>query len=182
MKRPWLLGTVFALVLILAVGGVYAQGTTMASDCQTIDEERLCIEEFTTPEEPLVQGEQSEFSLTVTNDGEVPATGVVMLHTVNPENETSAYQMNQITLDPGESETLTRPINASTPGTHGLRLSIVDPDTGEFYDISDIAVVEVLEEPPMQLGGPIDRTEIALAVLIVATLGVLGMGYRFVKR
>lgn len=181
MKRPWLFATAL-LVLILAVGGVTAQGTTTAMDCQPVDDKKLCIDEFETPDEALVAGEQGEFSVTVTNEGDVPATGMVLLHTASPENETSAYRLNQITLESGESKTLTRPINATTPGTHGLRVSVADAETGSFFDVTDIATVEVLEEPPARLGGPIDRTEIALTVLIVASMGILGMGYRFVKR
>lgn len=182
MKRPWLVGTVL-IVFFVAVGGVAAQGTTTAmQSCQPVDDKQLCIEEFDTPDEPLVVGEHGEFSVTVTNDGEVPASGMVLLHTANPENNTSSYRLDEITLGPGESETLSRPINATTPGTHGLRISVHDAETGDTYDISEIATVEILEEPPKRLGGPIDRTEIALGALIVALGGIFAMGYRYVTR
>lgn len=167
-------------VLALSVGLVAATGTGagQATDCQPNDDKKLCIEDFTVSEDRIVTGETGEFTITVENNGNTTASGSLVLHTASPENETDVYRFEQLTLEPGEEQTVTRKINASTPGTHGLRLTLSEPSTQHVFDVSEIRTIEVLAEHPKRLGGPIDRTEIALGALVASLIGILGLAYR----
>lgn len=100
------------------------------------------------------------------------------MHTASPENETDVFELEETTLEPGEEHSFSQELNASTPGTHGLRLTLTEPSTRHVFDVSEIKTVEVLAEHPKRLGGPIDRSEIALGALVVSLLGILGLGYR----
>jgi DUF971 family protein len=179
MHSRWVVGLT-VLAVVLSVGSVGLVGTSagQAAQCQPIEDRQLCLTEFTVSEAYLLQGSQGDFSVTVENTGNESATGVVLLRTASPANETNVYRVQQVTLDPGETETLSRSINATTLGTHGLRLSVVDPPTQRTYDWSEIQTIEVREDHPKQLGGPIDRTEIALVALLGSLCCLLGFGYR----
>ncbi|MFB6109745.1 MAG: hypothetical protein ABEJ60_02570 [Halodesulfurarchaeum sp.] len=168
-----------ALVLFLLTGAIATGGAgAAATDCREVNDQQLCIEELTVPAEYLLTGERGNFSITVTNPGNATATGIVMLHTVSPGNTTNVYRVDRVRLAPGERITLTRGLNASTVGVHGLRATIVEPETRRRYDVSGVETVRVREEPPTRLGGPIDRTEIALAALVGALSVLIGLGYR----
>lgn len=178
-------GRGLSLILLLAFGlliaGVVAfagGGVAQSTQCQPIEDRHLCLDEVTVEADQLVLGEQGEFSVTVRNEGNSTATGVVLLDTASPDNETNTYEVEELTLEPGASQTVSRDINASTPGTHGIRLWLIEPSTQHVYDVSEIKYLEVLEEHPKELGGPIDRTEIALGALLAAVLGMLALGYR----
>lgn len=155
-------------------------GAAASVECQPIEDRQLCITGFSVPEHALLVGQEEEdaFAVTVTNPDQESVTGVVMLYTASPENETNTYQMAEVTLAPGEERTLSRSINASTAGAHGLRVSVMDPESQEQFDISEVKTVEVREEPAPRLGGPIDRTEIALGALVLSVMGIMGLGYR----
>lgn len=166
--------------LIIGAGSVAfaGGGAGQSTQCQPINDRHLCIDDVTVGDERLVLGEQTEFSVTVRNEGNSSATGRLLLDTASPGNETNTYEVGDLTLSPGESRTVSRTINASTPGTHGIRLWLIDPSTQHLFDTSEIKYIEVLEEPPAELGGPIDRTEIALGALVVAVLSMILLGYR----
>ena len=139
-------------------------------------ESELCIQAFDVADDSLVVEESTSFSVTVQNTGSETATGVVLLHTAGPDDETNAYQMNRLTLEPNASETLTRDINATTPGEHVLQISVIDPTTSERVAVSERRRVTIHAEPPARLGGPIDRTELAVVALVgsLAGIGLLG--------
>lgn len=166
------------MVLSLLVVGVLAPAAAGASQCQPIEDRQLCIADLSVSADQVVIGEQAAFEATIENAGNESATGAVMLHTASPENETAVYRLERVTLAPGATTTVSRAINASTPGTHGLRISLTDPETGQVYDVSAIETVDILASHPAGLGGPIDRAEIALGALLLSLLGLLGLGYR----
>lgn len=184
MTSRRVLGSAFAvgLALLLTASMVAGVGLAAEEDCESASEARLCIDDLSVSDDELLVGDEAEFTVTVSNHGEETNTAALLLYTAGPDNETDAYQMDRVTLDAGESESFTQAINASTPGTHGLRIALVDPTTGEQYDTSEIRTVEVREEAPAELGGPIDKTEIALVALVGSILGMVGLGYREYSR
>lgn len=169
--------TLLVLFLPLTLMGVGTSNAATA-ECQPINNQQLCIEAFSVSDDTLLTGKQGNLSITMTNPGIQNASGVLMLYHVNPANNTSVFQVDSVEVEPGTSETITQSMNASTVGTHGLRAAIVEPETQQPYDLSEIKTVEVRDEPPAELGGPIDRTEIALVALVGAILGILVLGYR----
>lgn len=184
MNSRRVLGSVVAvgLALLLTASMMAGVGLAAEEECESATDATLCIDDLSVSENELLVGDEAEFTVTITNHGEETATGVLLLYTAGPDNETDAYQMDRVTLDTGESESFTQAINASTPGAHGLRIALVDPTTGEQYDTSEIRTVEVREEAPAELGGPIDKTEIALVALVASILGMVGLGYREYNR
>jgi len=180
-KRIVTVALLGVLALSFGILGAAGTGAGQATDCQPNEDRQLCIEDFTVSEERIVTGETGEFTITVENNGTATATGRLLLHTSSPENETNVYRFEQLTLEAGEEHTISRKINATTPGTHGLRLTLSEPSTQHVFDVSTIKTVEVLAEHPEQLGGPIDRTEIALGALIASLIGILGLGYRMLR-
>ena len=175
MTKSRILVAGLLLVLVLGVP-FFGAGASATEQCQSVEEQRICIEDVSLPEDPFVLGEQGEFSVTLANTGNQSAMGTVMLYTASPENETSAYRVESISLRPGDQTTVSRAINASTAGTHGLRFAVVEPQSQAVYDISSVHTIEILEEHPKQLGGPIDRTEIALVALLGSLCCLLGFG------
>ncbi|MFB6134977.1 MAG: hypothetical protein ABEJ55_08310, partial [Halanaeroarchaeum sp.] len=148
------------------------------SDCQSIDNQQLCIEKFSVSEETLLTGEQGNLTITMTNPGIQNASGILVLYHVTPANNTSVCPVQRLELAPESSRTINQSLNASTVGTHGLRAAVVDPETMKFYDRSEILTVEVREEPAPGLGGPIDKVEMSLAALIASIAVIIGLGYR----
>lgn len=172
---------VASVAVFLVLGGLFVFsgiGATQTSQCQPIEDRQVCITDFSLAEDRLLVGDQGEFSVTLENNGSEPVTGALVLHTAGPENNTSAYQLTDIELDAGDSQTITRKINATTPGVHGFQMTVVESETRHVFAVSEIKTIEILEEHPTELGGPIDRTEIALGALIAALLGMIFMGYR----
>ena len=166
---------------ILLLGGLIVFpgiGATQASTCHPIDDRQVCISDFSVSADRFVVGETGELSLTVTNNGTGPVTGTITLHTAGPENETAAYTLDEITVDEGESTTVSREINATNPGIHGFRVTFVETETRHVFAVSAIKTIEVLEDHPKELGGPIDRTELALGALVGAVGALLLLGYR----
>lgn len=152
---------------LLVLGGLFVfPGVAGAqpSDCQPIEDRQVCITDFSLSDDQLVIDEQGQFSVTLTNNGTETVSGTLLLHIAGPANNTTAYQLTDIEIGDGEQETISREINASTPGVHGVRVTFVETETRHVFDLSEIKTVEVLEHPN-ELGGPIDRTEIALGAL-----------------
>ena len=166
---------------LLVLGGLFTGagiGAAQSTQCQPIEDRQVCITDFSISDDQLVLGERGQFSVTLTNNGTGSVAGTFFLHTAGPTNNSSAYQLKGIEIDEGESTTITREINASTPGIHGFRITFVETETGHVFDVSEIKTIEVLKAHPKELGGPIDRTEIALGALFAAVLGMVFMGYR----
>jgi hypothetical protein len=103
---------------------------------------------------------------------------VVFLYVLDPDNETRQFQLARQTLSSGESTTINQSLNATTPGRHGLQAELIDPSTGQRYDLSEPVTVDVRSDPPAGLGGPLDRSEFALGALVLAIAGLIGLGYR----
>lgn len=179
LRTSVVVGLVLALTATVSFAAVApAGGATTGADCQTIDDQKVCIQDVSTPETLIIGGENGTVSVTIENVGQEEVSPLVVLNTVDPDNETSTFQIGQPTLAPGESTTVTQPLNATTPGTHGVQVVLADSATGQRYDISEAAVIEVREEPAPGLGGPIDRTEIALVALLGVILGMAVPGLR----
>jgi hypothetical protein len=170
----------FLAVLLALLGLAVAPGigATQASQCQPIEDRQVCITDFSLSDDQLVVGERGEFSVTLSNNGSGSVTGTLFVHTAGPSNETSAYRLTGIQINQGEQRTITRGINATTPGVHGFRMTVVESGTGHVFDVSEIKTIEILEDHPKELGGPIDRTELALGALVAAVLGMIALGYR----
>ncbi|MDR5656847.1 hypothetical protein RH831_06600 [Halodesulfurarchaeum sp. HSR-GB] len=177
--RVLLIGVIF--LGLAASGPLLPTGANAQADCDPIEDRSLCIEAVELSEESLVLGEQGEFTVTVRNTGETVTSGTVVLHTASPENETESYEVETVSIDPGQEASVSRAINASTVGTHGLRFTVLDAETREPADVSDVHTIEVLESHPAELGGPIDRTELALVAFLGAILSLVGLGYRMVQ-
>lgn len=169
-----------AVALSLAVAALAAAGAgaTAQDDCRAIDEKQVCVQDVSLSDDELVDGDRGEVSVTVENVGNETVAPAVVLNVVAPDNETGVYQIGQPTVAPGGTAAVSQPLNASTVGTHGLRVQLVDGETRGVYDASEAVTLEVLDEAPRELGGPIDRTEIALAALVLALVGMGALGYR----
>lgn len=182
MTRRRVLGTalLFALLALFLPLSIVGAGTGSAatSECQTIDNQQLCIEEVTVSDDTLLTGEQGNLTITMTNPGMQNASGTLLLYHVNPANNTSVFQVERLELEPESEQTVTQSMNASTVGTHGLRAAVVDPETRDYYDLSEIKTIEVRDEPAPGLGGPIDKVELSLGALIVSLAVIFGLGYR----
>jgi hypothetical protein len=176
--------TVIAVVVTVALatasfGAVsLASGASADADCSAVEDRQVCLQEFSAPETLLIDGENGTVSITAENVGSVEAGVLVVLNTRDPNNETSSFALAEETLAPGESTTVTQPLNATTPGTHGLRAVLVDTSTNRQYDTSESVFLDVRSEPAPGLGGPIDRTEIALVAFLAAIVGMVALGMR----
>ncbi|MCU4717141.1 COG1361 family protein [Halapricum hydrolyticum] len=173
------------LVLLLALSaiGLVAHGTIAqpGQDCQPVDDRQVCIQDASAPDTLIINGDNEDLSITIENVGSTNSTAIVMLDVERPDNSTARYQLEEPTLAPGETATVTQPLNATTEGTHLLQVAVVDDQSLQIYETKTLSV-EVRTEPAPGLGGPIDRVEIALAALIVALLGIAALAYRTVDR
>lgn len=171
---------VVTIALVAASFGAVslASGVSADADCSAIEDRQVCIQGFSAPETLLIGGENGTVSITAENVGSTEAGVLVVLNTRDPNNETGSFALAEPTLAPGESTTITQSLNATTPGTHGLRAVLVDAATNEQYDTSESVFLDVRSEPAPGLGGPIDRTEIALVALLAAIVGMVGLGVR----
>ena len=163
----------FAAVAMVLSGGVAAQDT-----CTAADDRPVGIQDVSAPDTLVVDGEDGTVSITVENAGNQSKDVVVFLYVLDPDNETRQFQLARQTLSSGESTTIDQSLNATTPGRHGLQVELVDPSTGQRYDLSEPMTVDVRSDPPARLGGPLDRSEFALGALVLAILGLIGLGYR----
>jgi len=172
------LGT--AVVLLAVVVSVTVAGGSAAAqdDCRAIDGTQVCVESASLSDEWLLVGDRGEVSATVENVGNESASPLVILNVVDPENQTGIYQIGQPTLEPGESTTLSQPLDANTTGVHGFQIQLAHGATQQIYDSSEPMTLAVREEPPTELGGPIDRTELAVVALALALVGMTALGYR----
>lgn len=167
------LAAMLALVfLATVVGGTSAQ---VQSDAN------VTVQSVSVSEERLVAGESGTITATVTNAGDSAASVAVVLVTGGPNNRTAGYTLDRSTLAAGATKTITQPLNATTPGTHTLRIVVLNPETMTQYDVSRAVTITVLAEPPTRLGGPIDRTEVALVALVLSLGGIGIVGYRYVS-
>jgi|GEM_PF-1298112 len=164
---------VAAVLALTATGGVAAQEA-----CRTIDGTQVCVESASLSDDWLVVGDRGEVSATVENTGNATASPLVILTVGSPNNETGVYRIGQPTLDPGESTTVSQPLDANTTGTHTFRIQTAHGASQQVYDTSESLTLDVREEPPTELGGPIDRTEIALVALALTLVGMVALGYR----
>jgi hypothetical protein len=169
---------VVALTLATASFGAVSLASGADADCSAVEDRQVCVQEFSAPETLLIDGENGTVSITAENVGSVEAGVLVVLNTRDPNNETSSFALAEETLAPGESTTVTQPLNATTPGTHGLRAVLADSSTNRQYDTSESVFLDVRSEPTPGLGGPIDRTEIALVALLAAIVGMAALGTR----
>ena len=178
-RRGAVLGFVVVLAVTLLVGTMSpASGAAAESECQPVENRQVCLQDFSAPESLLIGGENGSISVTVENVGSVEAEALVVLNTNDPNNQTASFPLARPTLAPGESQTIEQPLNATTPGSHGLRVIVVDSATGQQYDTSETVGLEVRSEPEPGLGGPIDRVEIALVALVAALVGIVALGLR----
>lgn len=163
------LGAVLLGALALSALAVPAAGTQSCS--------LVCVTDVSLSSDTLAPDEEGTLSFTVTNEGSESVTFRIVLVVAGPDNETQALELtrpkSERTLAPGESVTFQQPLNPETPGTHGLQLRLVNEEQTERFDATDPVTVTV-QSQSAGLGGPIDRTEIALGALIGA-LGGMGL-------
>jgi len=170
-----MLGVVVLLATVAVAGPTSAQS---AEECQEIEDRQVCIQDVSAPGSLVIGDEPGNLSVTVENMGSTNATSVVILYLERPNaNESEQIELARPLLVGGESTTITQSLNASTEGTHRLQIGLIDEQTIERYDLSEVFTIEVRTEPEPGLGGPIDRTEIALAALVVSVLAIAGLGY-----
>ncbi|ESP88353.1 hypothetical protein [Candidatus Halobonum tyrrellensis] len=156
---------------------VFVAGPALAADagCTATDGEPVCLDGVSVSDERLAKGESATLEATVRNAGETPANATVVLNTAGPDNVTRSFTLGRVRLAPGETRTVTQPIDASTPGSHGLQLLVFDGSGARTYDSSAVLTVAVTERG---LGGALDRSEYALGALVGAVAVVGGLGYR----
>ncbi|WP_137284624.1 COG1361 family protein [Halorussus salinisoli] len=166
-------------VVLLCITTLVAPGTAITANdsCSTVDSAKVCVKGFSVTKNTLLTGEQAKLLVTVENSGSEPATVLVTLNTAGPNNTTGVFPIGEHTLLPGENKTITQTLNGSSPGTHGFRVLVTEADTDKRFDTSEIATIEVRTDPPTRLGGPIDRTEVALVALVLSIAGIVGLGY-----
>lgn len=170
------------VAVAVAVGLTTAAGAAVAvtaqEQCQPVEDRQVCIQSLSLSDDTLVAGQRGTITATVENVGSAPASAAVILVVVGPDNATNIAQIGQLTLEPGETTEVSQPLDGNTTGTHGLQVQLVDGDTRERYDTTEPVVLDVLAEAPAELGGPLDRTEAALGVLVAALVGMVALGYR----
>lgn len=167
---------VLALLAVAPVGPAAAQ-----EDCRAVEGRQVCVQDVSLSSSVLVDGEQGEITTTIENVGNETASPSVMLSVAQSANETGIYEIGQPVLEPGESTTLSQPLNATTNGTHAFQIQLLDPGTRVRFDTSEPVTLEVVDEAPPGLGGPIDRVELAIGGLAVALVGFAAVGYRVVN-
>lgn len=172
------LGMVLAVVIAISAGGAPTQSV---EECQSIENKQVCIEEVSGPDS-LVVGERGNISITLDNRGSEDATSVLMLYIERPNTNTSEQiEIGRPSIQAGETATVTQTLNASTPGTHRIQFGAIDQETIQRYHLSEVTTIEVRTEPATGLGGPIDRTEIALGLFVLSLVGMSAVGYRWYR-
>lgn len=174
-------GTLAVLVVIAALavaGAPTLAGAQETAECRATNGTQVCVEELSVTDDTLETGQQGEISVTVRNVGNETASVRVILNTVDPNNETGSFILDERTLDPEESITITEQLGARTPGTHALQVRLLQQNGTFRYDSSEIVTIDIVKDRT-RLGGEIDEPDFAL----LALLGSLaGMGYLVVRR
>jgi hypothetical protein len=180
-RRRWVGIPLCCLAVVAAVVGVTAvTGATGATErCQATGEQKACLTDVRVSDDTLVVNQTGTVEVTVENQGDKLVAPRVTMNTAGPDNTTSIALIGQPELQPGETATVTQSLAGETPGQHGVQVIVTTPDGTHQFDISAIQFVQVTAEPPAELGGRIDRTEISLAVLLVALVGASVAGYRY---
>ncbi|MEZ3144873.1 CARDB domain-containing protein [Halobaculum sp. MBLA0143] len=174
-RRLWVMVCLCCLVGLAAVAP--AVGAT--ERCRAVGGQKVCLTDVTVTTDELVVNQTATVKVTLENRGEQVTTSRVTMNTAGPNNTTRIVPIGRPQLQPGESTTITQPVSGETPGTHGVQVLVVSSDGTHRFDISEIKYVEVLAEPPTELGGRIDRTELSLGVLLLALVGAGATGYRY---
>lgn len=174
-RRLWVAVCLCCLVGLVALAP--AAGAT--ERCRAVSDQKVCLTDVSITTDELVVNQTATVKVTVENRGDQVVTPRVTMNTAGPNNTTSIVPIGRPELQPGESTTLTQTVSGETPGTHGVQVLVVTADGTHRFDISAIQYVEVLAEPPAELGGPIDQTELSLGVLLIALVGAGVTGYRY---
>ncbi|WP_459194975.1 hypothetical protein [Halosimplex sp. J119] len=171
---------IIAAVALAAFVGVGAaqDGTATQDECRVVNGSQVCVTDLSVSKDPLVAGNSGEVTATIENVGNRTASPVVVLNVVHPGNDTGVFAIGEPAIEPGASTSVSQPLDANTTGTHGFQVQLVDRQTRGLYDTSDPVTVEVVDEVPARLGGPVDRVEIALLALVVALVGMGAVAYR----
>lgn len=172
-------GTVAVLIVLLTAA--LAAGSVAGADaaaCTADGERKLCLTDVTVSTDRMAVGESATLDITVRNDGEAAANATVVLNTLDPNNVTESYTLREGRLEPGEELTVSQPLDASTPGTHGLQVLVFDGAIEHRYDASEVKTLHV-EEQSTRLGGQFDTPDIALVALIGSLAVLGGMVYRY---
>ena len=163
-------GGVVAVAVVVAVALTLAAGPALGAErkCTAADGRKVCLDDVRLSADGLVRGETATLEATVRNAGDAPANVTVVLNTVGPNDTVDTYTLGRTRLAPGETRTVSQSLDASTPGTHGVQLLVVDADGSHRYDASAVRTIVVAERG---LGGALDRSEYALGAL-VGSVGV----------
>jgi CARDB. len=170
---------VCCLAVVASVAGVAATAAGTTERCQANGAQKVCLTDVTISDDTLVVNQTGTVEVTVENQGDQFVSPRVTMNTAGPNNTTSVVPVGQPELQPGETTTVTQPIAGDTPGQHGVQVILTAPDGTHRFDISTVQLVQVTADPPTELGGRIDATEISLGVLVVALLGAFVAGYRY---
>ncbi|UIP00880.1 hypothetical protein Hbl1158_05855 [Halobaculum sp. CBA1158] len=169
-RRSVIIGAVVLFVAALLVGPAVGAAGAQSGSCEADGAAQLCLTEASLGSDELTAGESTTLTATVENVGDERATAVVVLNVAGPDNETDSLEIRRESIPPGETLTVTKTVDASTPGTHAMQVLVYNDDLAHRYDASEPWTVEVNEQG---LGGGIDTPEYALAALI-GSLAVLG--------
>ena len=180
-RRRWVGVFLCCLAVVTAAAGVTAvAGVAGATErCQANGAQKVCLTGVQVSDDTLVVNQTGRVEVTLENQGDQLVAPRVTMNTAGPNNTTSVIPIGQPELQPGETTTVTQPVAGETPGQHGVQVIVTSPDGSHRFDISAIQFVQVTAEPPTELGGRIDQTEISLAVLIAALFGASVAGYRY---
>ena len=180
-RRRWIWGLFCCLAVVGVVAGVtaVAGATSTTERCQANGDQKVCLTDVQVSDDTLVVNQTGTVEVTLENQGDQPVAPRVTMNTAGPNNTTSVVPIGQPELQPGETTTVTQSVAGETPGQHGVQVIVTSPDGSHRFDISAIQFVQVTAEPPTELGGRIDRTEVSLAVLILALVGASVAGYRY---
>jgi hypothetical protein len=170
--------TLLVVAALAVAGAPTLVGAQQTTECKPLNGTQVCIEETSVTDDTLEDGQQGELTVTVQNVGEGNASVQILLNTVDPDNETQSFILDERTLEPNESVTITKKLGAQTPGTHGLQVRLSQRNGSFVYDASKIVTVQVVEDRT-RLGGELDAPEFALIALIGS---LAAMGYLVVKR
>jgi len=178
-RRRWVWGLLCCLAVVGAVAGVTTSVAGTTERCQADGDQKVCLTDVQISEETLVVNQTGTVEVTLENQGDQLVAPRVTMNTAGPDNTTTVVPIGQPELQPGETTTVTQPVAGETPGQHGVQVLVTSPDGSHRFDISAIQFLQVTADPPTELGGRIDVTEISLGVLVVALLGALVAGYRY---
>ena len=177
-RRRWIGVLLCCLAVVTAVAGVTAV-TGATERCQANGGQKVCLTDVQVSDDTLVVNQTGSVEVTLENQGDQLVAPRVTMNTAGPNNTTGVIPIGQPELQPGETATVTQSLAGETPGQHGVQVIVTSPDGTHRFDISAIQFIQVTAEPPTELGGRIDQTEISLAVLLAGLLGASVAGYRY---